>query len=61
MSDIKIDHHEEQMEAARQEFDHIWPLLKQHWIGCDGSKDERTLFRVESVCWKAFLNGKCLK
>jgi hypothetical protein len=59
MNSTQLIHYQEQVEAARIEFDAIW---RQELEGRQGVVwTESELFLIEMYCWKIFLRAKGLR
>jgi hypothetical protein len=59
-TDIKQLHHDEQMEAARSDFDELWATkLKRLLISCNVHRraNDADLAFIKLACWHAFRAG----
>ena len=58
---MNLEHHSEQMEAARRDFDKLWNEKLELRAVNMGARDERTLSFAQDIAWQAFLHGLQIK
>lgn len=54
---MQIEHHSEQMEAVRRDFNKLWTEKLERRARNMGTNDERALAFAMDIAWQAFLHA----